>query len=329
MEDEGFRRSLMTAALSNPASSDIYSRQYAAFVVVLLYSRRRTLDVELLEGIHRHGRGGQVPRGFAVSIQARLHDDFQEVFPGVRHIGGAGARVRVGIDQLPCGDLERGGYDQVARPDTQQAPTEAGLLAHGLQGVTEGTTVERGAGSAEVRVVPVKQRCVVLVHRRIGDHRVIQRVQLRGERGAAGLGHQAAHHFHLAVQEHLAGQGDAQAVGGRCVALALVADLAVLHFLVLADQRERWDIALHGMARFEVGRRGRAGPLVRALGLREDRGGQDVGSVEGDIGQIGARLREPATGAAHGPGAIRPGEQLVRMARVSTAALRVSSVTLE
>ncbi|MGD8281805.1 MAG: aminotransferase class III-fold pyridoxal phosphate-dependent enzyme, partial [Gemmatimonadota bacterium] len=32
MEDEGFRRSLMTAALSNPANSDIYSRQYAAFV---------------------------------------------------------------------------------------------------------------------------------------------------------------------------------------------------------------------------------------------------------------------------------------------------------
>lgn len=32
MEDEGFRRSLMTAALSNPANSDIYSRQYAGFV---------------------------------------------------------------------------------------------------------------------------------------------------------------------------------------------------------------------------------------------------------------------------------------------------------
>jgi L-lysine 6-transaminase len=32
MEDEGFRRSLMTAALSNPANSDIYSRQFAAFV---------------------------------------------------------------------------------------------------------------------------------------------------------------------------------------------------------------------------------------------------------------------------------------------------------
>ncbi|HZD06476.1 MAG TPA: L-lysine 6-transaminase, partial [Longimicrobiales bacterium] len=32
MEDEDFRRSLMTAALSNPANSDIYSRQYAAFV---------------------------------------------------------------------------------------------------------------------------------------------------------------------------------------------------------------------------------------------------------------------------------------------------------
>ena len=32
MEDEGFRKSLMTAALSNPANSDIYSRQYAAFV---------------------------------------------------------------------------------------------------------------------------------------------------------------------------------------------------------------------------------------------------------------------------------------------------------
>ena len=32
MDDEGFRRSLLTAALSNPANSDIYSRQYAAFV---------------------------------------------------------------------------------------------------------------------------------------------------------------------------------------------------------------------------------------------------------------------------------------------------------
>ncbi len=32
MEDEGFRKSLMTAALSNPANSDIYSRQFAAFV---------------------------------------------------------------------------------------------------------------------------------------------------------------------------------------------------------------------------------------------------------------------------------------------------------
>jgi len=32
MEDEGFRRSLMTAALSNPANSDMYTRQFAAFV---------------------------------------------------------------------------------------------------------------------------------------------------------------------------------------------------------------------------------------------------------------------------------------------------------
>ena len=32
MEDEGFRKSLMTAALANPANSDIYSRQFAAFV---------------------------------------------------------------------------------------------------------------------------------------------------------------------------------------------------------------------------------------------------------------------------------------------------------
>jgi L-lysine 6-transaminase len=32
MEDEGFQKSLLTAALSNPANSDIYSRQYAAFV---------------------------------------------------------------------------------------------------------------------------------------------------------------------------------------------------------------------------------------------------------------------------------------------------------
>jgi L-lysine 6-transaminase len=30
--DEGFRRSLMTAALANPANSDIYSREYAGFV---------------------------------------------------------------------------------------------------------------------------------------------------------------------------------------------------------------------------------------------------------------------------------------------------------
>jgi L-lysine 6-transaminase len=32
MEDAGFRRSLMTAALANPANSDIYSREFAAFV---------------------------------------------------------------------------------------------------------------------------------------------------------------------------------------------------------------------------------------------------------------------------------------------------------
>lgn len=34
MEDEGFRKTLMTAALSNPANSDIYSRQFAAFVQI-------------------------------------------------------------------------------------------------------------------------------------------------------------------------------------------------------------------------------------------------------------------------------------------------------
>lgn len=32
LQDEGFRRSLMTAALANPANSDIYSREYAGFV---------------------------------------------------------------------------------------------------------------------------------------------------------------------------------------------------------------------------------------------------------------------------------------------------------
>ena len=32
MQDEGFRKSLMTAAIANPANSDIYSQQYAAFV---------------------------------------------------------------------------------------------------------------------------------------------------------------------------------------------------------------------------------------------------------------------------------------------------------
>jgi len=32
MADEGFRRSLLTAALANPANSDIYSRQFAGFV---------------------------------------------------------------------------------------------------------------------------------------------------------------------------------------------------------------------------------------------------------------------------------------------------------
>jgi L-lysine 6-transaminase len=32
MSDEGFRKTLMTAALSNPANSDIYSRQFAGFV---------------------------------------------------------------------------------------------------------------------------------------------------------------------------------------------------------------------------------------------------------------------------------------------------------
>ncbi len=34
MEDEGFRRSLMTAALGNPANSDIYSREFAGFVKI-------------------------------------------------------------------------------------------------------------------------------------------------------------------------------------------------------------------------------------------------------------------------------------------------------
>jgi L-lysine 6-transaminase len=32
MQDPGFQRSLLTAALSNPANSDVYSREYAAFV---------------------------------------------------------------------------------------------------------------------------------------------------------------------------------------------------------------------------------------------------------------------------------------------------------
>ncbi len=32
MDDRGFRKSLMTAALANPANSDMYTRQYAAFV---------------------------------------------------------------------------------------------------------------------------------------------------------------------------------------------------------------------------------------------------------------------------------------------------------
>ena len=32
MEDAAFRKSLMTAALSNPTNSDMYSRQFAAFV---------------------------------------------------------------------------------------------------------------------------------------------------------------------------------------------------------------------------------------------------------------------------------------------------------
>ena len=34
MSDEGFRESLMTAALANPANSDIYSRQFAGFVKI-------------------------------------------------------------------------------------------------------------------------------------------------------------------------------------------------------------------------------------------------------------------------------------------------------
>ena len=34
MDDEGFRKSLMTAALSNPANSDIYSSEFAAFVQI-------------------------------------------------------------------------------------------------------------------------------------------------------------------------------------------------------------------------------------------------------------------------------------------------------
>ena len=32
LEDEGFRESLMTAALANPSNSDMYSREFAAFV---------------------------------------------------------------------------------------------------------------------------------------------------------------------------------------------------------------------------------------------------------------------------------------------------------
>lgn len=40
MKDEGFRRSLMTAALANPANSDIYSQEFAAFVKIF-----RTLAV--------------------------------------------------------------------------------------------------------------------------------------------------------------------------------------------------------------------------------------------------------------------------------------------
>lgn len=34
MQDEGFLSSLMTGALSNPSNSDIYSREYAAFVKI-------------------------------------------------------------------------------------------------------------------------------------------------------------------------------------------------------------------------------------------------------------------------------------------------------
>ncbi|MGH7557920.1 MAG: L-lysine 6-transaminase [Gemmatimonadota bacterium] len=34
MDDEGFRESLMRAALANPANSDVYSREYAAFVEI-------------------------------------------------------------------------------------------------------------------------------------------------------------------------------------------------------------------------------------------------------------------------------------------------------
>jgi len=34
MDDEGFRKTLLTAALANPANSDIYSRQFAAFVEI-------------------------------------------------------------------------------------------------------------------------------------------------------------------------------------------------------------------------------------------------------------------------------------------------------
>ena len=34
LEDEGFRESLLRAALANPANSDVYSREYAAFVEI-------------------------------------------------------------------------------------------------------------------------------------------------------------------------------------------------------------------------------------------------------------------------------------------------------
>ena len=55
MRDEGFRSSLMAAALSNPANSDVYSREFAAFVKIFREIGEEYPEVEK-DVAHREAR---------------------------------------------------------------------------------------------------------------------------------------------------------------------------------------------------------------------------------------------------------------------------------